>query len=83
MKNILARITSLATAIMILALHFTTPVFALKEKTWDMYDTNYIYYYDPDGENCTPSYSNIGGDNKGVILNFSLFVKGKPKIFVF
>ena len=64
MKNILARISSLFIAILILALYFTTPVFALKEKTWDMFDTNYIYYYDPDGENCTPSYSNIGGDNK-------------------
>ena len=59
MKNLVTRIISFVSAAFILILNFSTPVFALNEKTWDMYDTNYIYYYDPEGENCTPSYSSV------------------------
>lgn len=40
-------------------------VFALKEKVWDMFDLNNIYYYDPDGEVCTPSSGSVlSGDNQ-------------------
>lgn len=38
-------------------------VFALKEKTWDMFDLNNIYYYDPDGETCTPSSTTVTSGN--------------------
>ncbi len=64
MKNRLEKIFSFIFASLILALNFSTPVFALKEKTWDMYDLNYIYYYDPEGEECNPSSGSVtSGDN--------------------
>ena len=64
MKNRLEKIFSFIFASLILALNFNTPVFALKEKTWDMYDLNYIYYYDPEGEECNPSSGSVtSGDN--------------------
>ena len=65
MRTRLEKVFSFIFAALILALNFSAPVFALKEKTWDMYDLNYIYYYDPEGENCTPSSGAItSGDNK-------------------
>ena len=40
-------------------------VFAIKEKTWDMFDLNSIYYYDPDGETCMPSSGSVtSGENQ-------------------
>ena len=61
MKKLLS-ILSIAT---ILSLHSSAAVFALKEKTWDKFDLNYIYYYDPDGEDCNPSSGSVvSGDNK-------------------
>ena len=40
-------------------------VFAIKETVWDMFDLNNIFYYDPDGETCTPSSGSVlSGDNQ-------------------
>ena len=65
MKNLLTKISSAVLATLIIALNFSVQVFALKEKTWDMYDLNYIYYYNPDGENCSVSTGSVtSGDNK-------------------
>lgn len=49
------RLKYLALAVLLLALNFAPIAHALEEKTWDMFDLNYIYYYDPNGEDCTPS----------------------------
>src|SRR5574344_3113821 len=39
--------------------------FAMSESIWDMFDLNNIYYYDPNGDDCTPSSgSAFSGDNK-------------------
>ena len=44
---------------------FAPSIQALKEKTWDTYDLNNIFYYNPDGENCTTSSSSItSGSNQ-------------------
>jgi len=64
MKNRIKSIFQIILASSIIAVNFSIPVFAIKEKTWDMYDLNYIYYYDPEGENCIPtSGSVIAGEN--------------------
>ena len=50
--------------VVIFTTFIASPVSALKEKTWDMFDLNYIFYYDPDGETCTPSSGMaLTGDN--------------------
>lgn len=67
MKNILKRLFHLCIVVIFTTLSFVAPVSALKEKTWDMYDLNYIYYYDPDGEVCTPSSSPVSGSDVFVI----------------
>ena len=33
----------------------TSNVFALPENLWDFFDNAGIYYFNPEGENCTPS----------------------------
>lgn len=64
MKNVLKHLFYLCAVVIFTTLSIVTPVSALKEKTWDMYDLNYIYYYDPEGEECTPtSGSVVSGDN--------------------
>ena len=64
MKNLVRKISCLLIALFITALNFSAPAFALKEKTWDKFDLNYIYYYDPDGEECNPSSGSVtAGDN--------------------
>lgn len=64
MKNLVKKISYLFVALLITALNFSVPVFALKEKTWDKFDLNYIYYYDPDGEECNPSSGSVtAGEN--------------------
>ena len=48
----------------ILILTPTANAFALKEKVWDIFDLEHIYYYDPDGEKCTPSSGSVvSGEN--------------------
>lgn len=43
----------------------TSTAKALTETTWDKYDFNNIFYYNPDGETCTPSSSSIkAGSNQ-------------------
>ena len=62
--NLLKRFIYATLAALILGLNLVTPTFALKEKTWDKFDLNYIYYYDPDGEECDPSTGSVtAGDN--------------------
>ena len=63
--SLLKRFTYALLASVILGLNFVAPTFALKEKTWDKFDYNYIYYYDPDGEECDPSTGSVtAGDNQ-------------------
>lgn len=39
-------------------------VFAISEEDWDRFDLNNIFYYDPDGEECTVSSGSVlSGDN--------------------
>lgn len=65
MKTRITKILSFILSLFIFTSNFVVPVFALSESVWDMYDTNYIYYYNPDGENCTVSSGPIlSGDNK-------------------
>ena len=65
--SILKRIGFSLVAMVILGMNFVTPVFALKEKTWDKFDLNYIYYYDPDGEVCTPSTGSVNSNDVFII----------------
>lgn len=61
--NSLKKLSALLLAIFITTTNFAAPVFALKEKTWDKFDLNYIYYYDPDGEDCSPSSGSVTSGN--------------------
>lgn len=59
------RIFFICFVVIFTTLSIVAPASALKEKTWDKFDLNYIYYYDPDGEDCSPSSSSVtSGDNK-------------------
>ena len=56
MKNYLVKGFSVILSVLFL-LNTSSQVFAINESTWDFYDLNNIYYYNPDGDNCTPSSS--------------------------
>ena len=75
----LKRILSFIAATFILGLNFSAPVSALKEKTWDKFDVNYIYYYDPDGEVCTTSSSSVSS-NDVFIIGDSITVSSENEI---
>lgn len=53
---------------LIFSLSPTTTTFALSEQRWDYYDTNNIYYYNPENLNCDNSDSQISSDGSDLSI---------------
>lgn len=59
----------------------TATTFALSEQRWDFYDTNNIYYYNPENLNCDSSDSKISSDGSDLsIIGDSITAGSIPEL---
>ena len=75
MKKLVQKIVTILTALTLIFIPALSAS-ALSEETWDYFDTNNIFYYNPDGCNSSASATHLAGDTVAEVIWNYLVDKG-------